>query len=383
MKRNMMLALLLVIISVHMNVFAQIKKEGIIEIGETVTIKSKILNENRKILIYLPAGYKKSSTRYPVLYALDGNTYFMASLGIMKYHADFGNAPEMIIVAIPNTNRTRDLTPTKTDYSPNSGGADNFLEFIKQELFPFIEKNYRTQPYKVFSGHSLGGLCVFYALLYEPDMFNAYIAVSSSILWDDKLLLKKAREVFQGTDKFQKYLYFSIEAGEGEYVKTNLEMAQLLENNTREDFHWKFKWMKDEGHVSLWVRSFYVGFEFVSPWNLPERITAGGLDAIIEHFNELKLDISEDMLSHFGYNYWRQDNYKEAIRVFKLRVETFPQLEEAYHQLGDVYRDNGQLELAVETWKKGIEVAKENSNQPLIDTLLQHIEDAKKKLKKK
>ena len=383
MKRNMILAVALIIISVHMNTCAQIKKEQIIEIGETVTIKSKILNEDRKILVYLPAEYKNSSTRYPVLYTLDGNTYFMASLGIMKYHADFDNAPEMIIVAIPNTNRQRDFTPTKTDYSPVSGGADNFLKFIKEELFPFIEKNYRTQPYKVFSGHSLGGLCVFYALLYEPDMFNAFIAVSSSIWYDDKLLIKKAREVFQGTSKFKKSLYFSVEAGNGEHVKTNQEMAQLLENNTREDFQWKFKWMKDEGHVSLWVRSFYVGFEFVSPWNLPERVTAGGLDAIIEHFNELKLDISEDMLRHFGYNYWRQDNYEQAIRVFKLNVEKFPKSEETYHQLGDVYRDSGQLEIAVKTWKKGIEVAEENSNKPLINILLQHIEDAKKELKKK
>lgn len=259
--------------------------------------------------MYLPEGYKDSTTRYPVLYALDGNTYFMASIGIFKYHAEFDTEPEMIIVAIPNTSRQRDFTPTKRDYSPVSGGAANFLKFIKEELFPFIENNYRTQAYRVFSGHSLGGLCVFYALLYEPEMFNAYIAVSSSIWYDDKLLLKKAKKVFLGS-------------------------------NTREDFQWKFKWMKDEGHVSLWVRSFYAGLEFVSPWNFPERVKARGLDVIIEYFNELKLDISEDMLRHFGYDYWRQKNYEQAIRIFKLNVEKFPKSEETYHQLGDVYRDN-------------------------------------------
>jgi tetratricopeptide (TPR) repeat protein len=97
----------------------------------------------------------------------------------------------------------------------------------------------------------------------------------------------------------------------------------------------------------------------------------------------LKLDISEDMLRHFGYDYWRQKNYEQAIRVFKLNVEKFPKSEETYHQLGDVYRDNGQLEIAIKTWEKGIEVAEENSNQPLINTLLQHIEDIKKELEKK
>lgn len=383
MKRYLFLGTILIIITLHLSVFAQVKKEKIVEIGESITIESKILNEDRKILIYLPEGYKASKARYPVLYTLDGSSYFMPSIGILKYHAEFDMVPEMIIVAIPNINRQRDFTPTKTDYSPVSGGAANFLKFIKEELFPFIESNYRTQPYRVFSGHSLGGLCVFYALLYEPDMFNAYIAISSSIWYDDKLLLRKAEEVFQGAKPFKKSIYFSIEAGDNDHVKTNKEMAQLLENNNRVDFQWKFKWMKDEGHVSLWVRSFYAGLEFVSPWNLPERVRAGGPDAIIEHFNEMKLDISEDMIRHFGYDYWRQKNYKQAIRVFKLNMEKFPRSEETYHQLGDVYRDSGQLELAIKTWEKGIEIAKENSNKPLINTLLQHIEDIKKELEKK
>ena len=123
MKRYLFLGTMLIIIALHMNVFAQVRKEQIVEIGESIKIKSKVLNEDRKILIYLPEGYKDSTTRYPVLYALDGNTYFMASIGILKYHAEFDTVPEMIIVAIPNTSRQRDFTPTKTDYSPVSGGV--------------------------------------------------------------------------------------------------------------------------------------------------------------------------------------------------------------------------------------------------------------------
>jgi len=89
------------------------------------------------------------------------------------------------------------------------------------------------------------------------------------------------------------------------------------------------------------------------------------------------------MLRHFGYHYWRQDNYEQAIRVFKLNAGKFPESGENYHQLGDAYRDNGQLEVALKTWKNGIKVAEDNSNQPLINTLLQHIEDTKKDLEKK
>ena len=74
--------------------------------------------------------------------------------------------PELIIVALPNTRRTRDLTPTHAirDYSgkeePNfsfSGGGESFLRFMEEELMPHIEAKYRTQPYRILVGHSLGG----------------------------------------------------------------------------------------------------------------------------------------------------------------------------------------------------------------------------------
>jgi predicted alpha/beta superfamily hydrolase len=361
----------------------EVKKEETIEIGEKVTLKSKILNEDRKILVYLPAGYNRTPRRYPVLYALDGNTYFMASLGILKYHTDYSSAPEMIIVAIPNVDRGRDFTPTQTDYSSSTGGADKFLDFIRDELFPFIEGNYRTQPFRIFSGHSLGGLCVFYALLTRPEMFDSYIAISSSIWWGDKMLVKQARDFFNGTDIFDKSLYFSIEGGDSDHIKSNQEMSQLLENCQRQDFRWKFEHMKDEGHVSLWIRSFYEGLSFVSSWNVPERVENMGVNAVLIYFADKKIDISEDLLEHLGFGYWRQDKYPEAIKIYSLYIEKYPDAADAYHTLGDICRDSGDIARAVKTWKKGLIIAREKNQTALINVLLQHIADAEKKEEKK
>jgi predicted alpha/beta superfamily hydrolase len=90
------------------------------------------------------------------------------------------------------TDRTRDLTPTHADIKnpdgtvtafPTSGGADRFLDFIQTELIPEIEKRYRTAPYRIFAGRSLGGLLAIHALFTRPDLFNAYIAVSPSSPW--------------------------------------------------------------------------------------------------------------------------------------------------------------------------------------------------------
>jgi predicted alpha/beta superfamily hydrolase len=70
-----------------------------------------------------------------------------------------------IVVAIRNTNRGRDMDP--------EGGADNFIRFIKSELAPYVEKNYRTDGSRVLAGQSFSALFALYAFLKEPDLFDA------------------------------------------------------------------------------------------------------------------------------------------------------------------------------------------------------------------
>ena len=81
--------------------------------------------------------------------------------------------PEVILVAVVNTDRTRDLTPTKiADRPGETGGADRFLDFFEKELIPAIESRYRTQKFRVFAGHSLGGLFALHALFTRPELFD-------------------------------------------------------------------------------------------------------------------------------------------------------------------------------------------------------------------
>src|SRR5678815_3818832 len=67
---------------------------------------------------------------------------------------------------------------------------------IKTELIPRIEHDYRTAPYRVFVGHSLGGITTLDALYTMPETFNAYVAIDPSLWWDGQLLLKKAKDYF-------------------------------------------------------------------------------------------------------------------------------------------------------------------------------------------
>src|SRR5262249_8195878 len=158
-------------------------------IGKADHVYSKILNENRQIWVHTPNDYSPdgifSKQHYPVIYLLDGwepNFSLVTSL-VEQMSGGGGNLsfPKMIVVGLPNTDRTRDLTPTKAITPPagmdsmeasRSGGGENFIAFLQKELFPHIDSLYPTAPYKILIGHSLGGLMSLYTLTNHTNLFN-------------------------------------------------------------------------------------------------------------------------------------------------------------------------------------------------------------------
>lgn len=111
----------------------------------SVTISSQILGVDRTVHVQLPERYEESLESYPVLYLTDGESIDeMAPLVDSLVRA--GRVPEMIIVGIPHPNRRQDLTPTPVERYRESGGAEPFFLFIADELIPYIDDAYRTQP---------------------------------------------------------------------------------------------------------------------------------------------------------------------------------------------------------------------------------------------
>lgn len=160
-----------------------IAQDETISIGKTLSFSSHILKEDRTIAIYLPENYEQSKEQYPVLYLLDAEWHFHYVTGIIRQLSNSGNIPKMIVVGLVNNNRNRDLTPSGKNEPPNSrfGGAEHFLQFITAEVQPFLEKQYRLQPYRILAGHSFGGLFSIYSMMQQPDFFQAYIALSPSL----------------------------------------------------------------------------------------------------------------------------------------------------------------------------------------------------------
>jgi uncharacterized protein len=272
---------------------AQADGEPIV-IGKKIHIYSKILNEKRPLLIATPANYDQESERYPVLYLLDGDEEnFVHVAGIVQFLTESERIPPLLIVGIANTERTRDLTPhteveSEIRFHKKNGGADAFLEFMSKELIPYIDQHYRTRPYKLLVGHSLGGLFAVYALTSNPKLFNAYIAIDPTLSWNNQSVLSKAETLFKGTRELNADLYMTATDEGGPALGAVLRLCGLLDEKTPKGFRWTFKQLPGETHISIPHQSIYSGLDNIfdgwhlaSPFKLYDE---GGLEAVDRHF---------------------------------------------------------------------------------------------------
>jgi len=148
-------------------------------------IASIKVGEIREYYVSLPDNYLASGEKYPVLLMLDGEFNFNSGvIGGLRHAAQLGEMPDFIIVGIPNTDRGKDCFPEELTYSDGSkagGRADRFLDFIREELLPHIEKNYRCQKQRVLYGTSNTGFTAVYALFHSPELADYYVAISATL----------------------------------------------------------------------------------------------------------------------------------------------------------------------------------------------------------
>jgi predicted alpha/beta superfamily hydrolase len=232
-----------------------------INIGYIIKLKSKVLDEDRTIFIYLPNSYKEAQKSYPVLYLLDAETNFKCTCGIVDLLSRSSIIPEMIIVGLPNKDRMRDLTPTYDKKFKIGGGAENFLKFLKQELIPFIDQNYKTQSFRILNGHSIGGLFTMYTFTSDTLLFNSYIITSPSMYWDDKIMLPKIENFLKSSPLLQKKLYITL-ANEPEFMNVK-ETIEIFNKNAPKGLNWKFKQDTTETHEISPLKSTYDGLRFI------------------------------------------------------------------------------------------------------------------------
>lgn len=278
----MVLVLFLASIMIMIAVSAKSIKNRYDKICKGDCIYSNILNEKRRLWIYLPPSLDDQNTGKqpcPVVYLLDAEEHFRNFTEMVQRvnKADGSRLfHDMIVVGIPNTKRSRDLTPTHYLYGANgnkdrdfrlSGGGANFISFIEKELIPYVDATYPTTSYRVLAGHSLGGLTVVNILLNHTRLFNGYIASDPSMWWDNKLMLDNAREALkqQRFDGIALYVSIANEMPAGmtleqlhtdaspktNHIRCIFEFAGLLTENPGNGLRSASKFYENDTHNSV------------------------------------------------------------------------------------------------------------------------------------
>ena len=370
-------------------------KTNALVIGQEIKINSKILNEERPLWVFLPENYKTShNKKYPVLYMLDGAYHFHHITGAVQILAKRERIPQMIVMAIPYLDydrRERDLLPSSVNGRPPVPAADKFLAFLKEELIPFTDKNYRTNSYRILFGHSSAGLFSVYALIERPDLFNTYISISPSLYWDDRMIFNKMESFSLDKSKLKRDLFLSVADGDRDELRLPvLDFAELLNKKKIKGLNVNFRFMENETHGSIVHRVFYNNLEdlFVR-WRLtPEQIEGMSFEQLKEYYSNLadvygyKIPVPSWASLSKARQLYHAGKQKEAIEICRYIIDQNPNESFAHFMIGINHMLSKELDLAKEKIETAIKMIDESDSyyrlyRGNLDILLKKMNESK------
>ena len=224
-------------------------------------VHSAILYEDRRIIVRLPRHYQiDTSRRYPVLFKLEGDSGLKRYDDCIDILSGADVIPDMIVVAIPNARgqRNRDMTPptlhqdndgTQTVLTGEMGRGDRFLDFIEQELIPYVDNHYRTAAPRVLAGHSRSALLVLHSLLTKPDLFQGRFIFSAPLMREDQRLIVDTRAFLAKHRDHRSFVYFNWGEDENPGMgESHGAMKQLLTEQAPSGLTWVIERVRGADH---------------------------------------------------------------------------------------------------------------------------------------
>ena len=186
------------------------------------------------LFIKLPKSYSSSDRNYPVIYLTDAWYAFQIVSGATRYPMNTKTMEQAIIVGISyakgskgDSSRVLDYTPTvNKSWRKQTGGAKQHMEFIENEVFSYMARNYRVDSNnRTFIGNSLGGLFGSYILLTKPQLFKNYILGSPSYWFDNKFIFGLERSVAKTMANVNANVFIAIGERETKALESSHDMV--------------------------------------------------------------------------------------------------------------------------------------------------------------
>jgi predicted alpha/beta superfamily hydrolase len=239
--------------------------------SELRPMKSSSTGRSYDLYIHKPADFDKSKDKkYPVLYLLDGQWDFKlldSVIGGLVYDKWM---PDIVVVGITYSGDNPDYEALRAmDYTPSpgdrkgSGDGPKFLKFIKSELIPYIEANYRGEPSRrILGGHSFGGLFTLYAMFTDPSLFWGYLAGSPDLQWDNGFLMKQEADFASKHKELPVRLFLAV-GGAEELLTPDINFVRTFAARNYDGLHWDGRVVEGEGHAGVKPEFYNRGLRFL------------------------------------------------------------------------------------------------------------------------
>jgi predicted alpha/beta superfamily hydrolase len=328
--------------------------------------------------VHLPGSYTSTNQSYPVLYLLDGEGHFKYVSEMVEYLSgyDRNRIPEMIVIGIVNVDRGGDFTPRWGELSDGSvagstlsktTGSGRFLQYIQQELIPYIDKSYRTRPYRILAGHSMGGLFAFLTKVIAPDLFQSTLLISPAIGDKNDKLLPEFTPFLRKNAQLTGKLFITLGNENSDKVDN---LVRQLKVSAPKSFQWRYKKYEDENHFSVTYKSMYDGLKYIyNSWFFDfwdtARLTYKDIETHFQRFSKefgYVMEPSEDFVNKCGYRLLRFGHVNDAIAIFEKNAERNPESFNVYDSLGEAYMVKGEKQLAISNYEKSLTLNPNNEN---------------------
>lgn len=328
------------------------------------TIYSTILKENRELQILLPNEFKDTYFTYPAIYILDAEINFNTAVEVLSFLMDNHFIPPQLVVGIMNTDRLRDMTPVDSVLSktifPTRGGADSFLKVLKNEIIPFVDKNYRTNKRRMIIGHNYSGLLSVHAFLNDSDLFDKYMAFSPILWWNDTAIVSDMEKYLSEKSSLRKHLFISFAREAKNMLEACKGLTRVLEEKSPDDLNWKCDWMPDEDHYSLYRKSLMNGMEYVfKNYKYPDiqSLATKGVEEAKRYQRDIMLNYGRNeklpysLLESVCLQLKQEKKYQNALLFLKYTLINYPDKAEPYYYVGEIYEAINKPENAIEFYE--------------------------------
>ena len=403
--------------SVSHDCVAAITKSGSapLSYGSQVTLTSEVLGRDHKVDIYLPQGYELmgDSVRYPVIYTLDGWTLSHGVSGIVSHLGNTASMPKSIVVALHTPNlleylpKLKRVSGWRLGDSPSS--VDKYMQFLKSELIPYIDKKYRTNDFRALIGMSPTAILALHTFLNEPELFDAHYLFAAMNIFDlgyeeDTRLLDVLMSSLEQNPNRKGHLYISSAASDlARRPKQNAYMEELRARFAKLDLKnlkYKIEAIEEGGHYPMAMAATISAIHFSFPTSQLEQLRkiveepGDALKKIDAFYTQLSSEYGYDIypvtdlnrnvncLRGVGYYLLRQERGEEAIDIFKRWTQLSPNDGNAYDSLADAYEVMGKHDLALKAHEKAVNIARRSIDTRL-ELFQQNLSDFKLRMAEK